>query len=330
MKFLIPLALALLGSTSGDESVVNAIPGKVTILNYAEAENLRIYPLSYTGDAESFMILKDALDKGLVVVKEKNEGEVNTVLVKNKSSNPVFAMAGEVILGAKQDRMIENDLILPPSSGWLEVSVYCTEHGRWSGSSKEFAKADINVSPSVRANARANKSQSEVWNKVAENQEKVMGETSSTGAFNDIYTSSSYKGDRDKYWKKLEGLAANNTNMKGVIVCVGDQVVGIDLFSSHTMMKSYWHKLLESYIVEAMQGEEHGSVSWQKAKELLAVYTKADLDDAYTPGSGDLYEVDGHDSQGSALLADGILVHTDLFPEQETKPSRDYDIRYNE
>lgn len=324
MKFFLGVILAVLGSTADDEAVVNAIPGKVSILNYTEAENLRIYPLSYSGDAKSFMVLKDALDKGLVVVKEKDEGEVNTVLVKNKGSNSVFAMAGEVILGAKQDRMIENDLILPPNSGWLEVAVYCTEHGRWSGSSKEFAAADINVSPSVRANARANKNQSEVWAKVAENQEKVMGGASSTGAFKDIYDSKSYQGDRDKYWKKLKDLADNNSNMKGVIVCVGDEVVGIDLFSSHTMMKSYWHKLLDSYIVEAMQGDQHGSVSWQEAKDLLNEYTKADLDDEYTPGSGDLYEVEGGDSQGSVILSGGILVHTDLFPEQETKPIRYY------
>ena len=319
MKSILALSF-LICSAGEDKTLVNSIPDKVAILNYVEADNLRIFPLTFSGTAKSFISLKDALDKGLVVVQEKNEGEVNTVMLKNKGTSAVFAMAGEVVLGAKQDRMIENDIIIPPNSGWIEVSVYCTEHGRWSGSSKEFASADINVSPSVRANARQNKDQGQVWSEVAKNQEKVMGENSETGAFRDIYDSKSYQGDRDKYFKKFENLVENNTSIKGVIVCVGSDVLCIDLFSSNSMFEEYWYKLLDSYIVEAMGGDDDGSVSLEEAKDFLKEFDDVAVKDEYSPGSGDLYELDSGETQGSAVLSGGALVHTDLFPQVQVVP----------
>jgi len=312
MKLLAAIILVF-ATTGGDEALVHSIPSKVSVLNYVQAENLRIYPLTYSGSSKTFMTLKTALEKDLIVVKEKGDGDVNTVVIKNKSNSTIFVMAGEVIKGAKQDRMIENDLLIPPESKWIEVAVYCTEHGRWHGISKEFAAADINVSPSVRANARKEKSQSEVWAKVAENQQDVMGGTSGTGAFAHIYDSKCYQDKRDTYYKKLKNLPSEYSSMKGVLVCVGDDIVCVDLFGSHTVLADLWPKLLDSYIVEAMRGLRKGSVSLSEAKKFIAEYRKVDLEDIYTPGIGDLYEIGSYDGQGSALIYKGILVHTDLF-----------------
>ena len=310
--------LILFWTTSGDQTVVRSVSAKVTILSSVSAENLRIYPLTYTGNQKSFTSFSDALDKDCVVVKEKNEGEVNTIMVKNKSNSRIFVMAGEVVKGAKQDRMIENDMLIPPNSGWLEVACFCTEHGRWSGSTKEFGKADINVSPSVRVNARKEKDQSEVWAKVAENQEDIMGAQSSTGAFRHIYEDKQYQNNRDNYYKKLKDLPGKNSSVKGVLVCVGGDILCVDLFSSNDLLEDLWPKLLDSYIVEAMRyysKEDDGSVTVSEAERFLKAYSEVDLEDEYTPGSGDLYEIESRDATGSAILTGGVLVHSDLFPD---------------
>ena len=314
MKLLAAIILVF-ATTGGDEALVHSIPTNVGVLNYVQAENLRIYPLTYSGSAKTFMTLKTALEKNLIVVREKNEGEVNTVVVKNKSNSTIFAMAGEIIKGAKQDRMIENDLLIPPNSGWIEVAVYCTEHGRWHGTSKEFAGAAINASPSIRADARKEKSQSSVWEGVAGIQTEIMASRSATEAFGDVYDSKPYKDKRNTYYKKLKNLPSEYSSMKGVLVCVGDDILCVDLFGSHTVLADMWPKLLESYIVEAMRGLRKGSVSLSEAKKFVDEFRKVDLDDEYTPGTGDLYEIGSYDGQGSALIYKGILVHTDLFPD---------------
>ena len=314
MKLLAAIILVF-ATTTGDEALVHSIPTKAGVLDYVQTENLRIYPLTYSGSAKTFTTLKTALEKNLIVVREKNEGEVNTVVVKNKSNSTIFAMAGEIIKGAKQDRMIENDLLIPPNSGWIEVAVYCTEHGRWHGVSKEFAAADISASPLIRAGARKEKSQSKVWEGVAGIQTEIMASRSATEAFGDVYESKPYKDKRGAYYKKLKNLPDQHPSMKGVLVCVGSDILCVDLFSSHTMLDKYWRKLLDSYIVEAMRGSDKGSVSLSEAKKFIDEFRKVDLEDIYTPGTGDLYEIGSYDGQGSTLIYKGALVHTDLFPD---------------
>ncbi|MBD3286114.1 hypothetical protein GF359_06340 [candidate division WOR-3 bacterium] len=317
MKALTAILL-LFWTTSSDQAELRNVSGKVTIMPGIATENLRIFPLTYSGSHKSFTPFSQALDKGWIVVSEKNEGEVNTILVKNKGNSTVFVMAGEVVKGAKQDRMIENDMLIPPKSDWLEVACYCTEHGRWSGTTKQFAEADINVSPSVRANARKEKDQSKVWEKVAENQEDILGAQSSTGAFRHIYEDKGYQTNRDNYYTKLKDLPEDNSSIKGVVVCVGEDILCVDLFGSNELLNHLWPKLLESYIVEAMRyysKEDEGSVSLSEAKRFLGAYAEVDVKDEFTPGSGDLYEIQSRDAAGSALLSEGSLVHSDLFPD---------------
>ncbi len=311
---IISMLMLIFTSTAGDKSLIHSIPSKVDILNYKQAENLRIYPLTYSGTSKSFITLKEAIAKNIVIVKEKNSGEVNTVIIKNKGGYIVFAMAGEIIKGAKQDRMIENDLLLPPNSGWMEIDVYCTEHGRWHGESKQFAGAAINASPRIRNNARKEKNQSKVWEDVREQQEQIMSNNSETEAFADIYESISYLNKRDSYYEKLKNLPSKNLSIKGVLVCVGDDIICLDLFASHSIFKILWPKLLNSYIVEAINGNMKGSVSIKDAKKFLKEFKRIDLEDEYSPGKGDLYEIDSYNAQGSAILYKGKLIHTDLFP----------------
>ncbi len=102
--------------------------------------NLTVFPLigKATGSM-NYTMLDKAIRKGYVEVQEKDGGDVNTVRIRNKSDKYVFGMAGEMITGAKQNRMLQKDVLLHPKSGWLDLSVYCVEHGRWHGSSMDFS-----------------------------------------------------------------------------------------------------------------------------------------------------------------------------------------------
>src|SRR5919202_5259842 len=73
--------------------------------------------------------LEEAVGRGLVVVSET--GEVNELSVENRSGEEVFAQAGDIVKGGRQDRTLAFDLILPPHSGAMPLDVFCVEHGRW-------------------------------------------------------------------------------------------------------------------------------------------------------------------------------------------------------
>lgn len=311
---LLAILLMTLGSFEANENLLRDIPDDVNLLACAQAENLRIYPVTYSGSSRNLVTLEQAVDDGTVSVEEKGSGEVNSVMVRNRGSEEVFIMAGDIVKGARQDRMVTKDLILPPKSGWIEVSVYCTEHGRWSGSN-QFSKADIASSPSLRVGAVQDASQSEIWSGVATAQVSVMARESSTQAFRDIYESASYQDKRDDYWDRLRNLPDRYSSMDGAVVCIGDDIVCVDLFSSHRMLTKMWEKLLDSYIVEAMSGDSDGSVSQSEARSFINDLRRVDVDDMYTPGTGDLYKLDAWESVGEAIIYQGALVHVQLFPD---------------
>jgi hypothetical protein len=75
------------------------------------------------------LALDEALRQKKVVVHETNN--LNQVLVENVSDQEIFVQSGDVLKGGKQDRCVGSDLIVPPHSGKVSVTVFCVESARW-------------------------------------------------------------------------------------------------------------------------------------------------------------------------------------------------------
>jgi hypothetical protein len=99
--------------------------------------------------------------------------QVNTLVLVNHSERPLLLLAGEIVTGGKQDRVIAKDRIVPTGGDPIDLSVFCIEHGRWTESSEKFgatAKTPRNsfmVQPAVRQQAMVAKDQQQVWNSVS-------------------------------------------------------------------------------------------------------------------------------------------------------------------
>jgi len=135
---LIAFLILLCGKTP--EKVVGSYISSLKIGFPIEYKNLKIFPLEMAPIPlfKDFTILDEAMDRGWLKIREIGNGNVNQVEIKNNGDEPVFILTGEMITGAKQDRMIKEDILLPPNSGWIKVDVYCVEHGRWVSVSEEF------------------------------------------------------------------------------------------------------------------------------------------------------------------------------------------------
>ncbi len=98
--------------------------------------------------------------------------EVNTLVLVNNSKRPLLLLAGEIVTGGKQDRVIAKDRIVPVGADPIDLSVFCIEPGRWTESSSTFgaaAKAPAHgfmVQPTVRERAMVEKDQQQVWDSV--------------------------------------------------------------------------------------------------------------------------------------------------------------------
>src|SRR5271169_1713855 len=147
--------------------------------------HLSIFPIVGGDDANTshLLTLDDGVRSGLVVVAEAGSlqglirsgtflpratgAEVNRLVLVNNSDRPLLLLAGEVVTGGKQDRVIGVDRIVPPKSDPIDLSVFCVEPGRWVASSEHFGSMKSQMAqPSVRMPAMAERDQQSVWNGV--------------------------------------------------------------------------------------------------------------------------------------------------------------------
>src|ERR1700674_4623577 len=186
-----------------------------SLLSPIRSGNLTVFPVvaSKSYDTVEFLTLDEGLRSGDVVVTEAGQArglirhrprdpsimhpvrdaEVNRLVLVNNSKRPLLLLAGEIVTGGKQDRVIGKDRIVPPESDPVDLSVFCVEPGRWVATSDQFGAsgttyaggsgsgaggssgkaATLMGQPSVRAKAMGDKDQGQVWAEVRKQQQSM-------------------------------------------------------------------------------------------------------------------------------------------------------------
>jgi hypothetical protein len=171
--------------------------------------NLTIFPIvgGVEYDTSRLLTLDEGVRAGTVIVTEQgsvqglvrrgqpvNRGSgaaVNQLVLINNSDRPLLLLAGEIVAGGHQDRVIGADRLVLPNSDPIDLSVFCVEPGRWVGRSERFSSMKSQMAqPSVRVPAMAAKDQHQVWNQVAEARKAVIATSQSlvTGDFTGTIT----------------------------------------------------------------------------------------------------------------------------------------------
>lgn len=277
-------------------------------------EKLTVFPLvASTPSARNYTMLDEAIRSGQVRVEEKDGGQVNTVRMRNSGKTYVFGIAGEIVSGARQDRMLQDDVLLPPGSGWLDIPVFCTEHGRWAGSTLKFGTKGHVAAGRVRERASKSQSQQDVWDEVDVARADLNVE-SPTRALAKVYDDRVVQSQVEAYGARFDRLPELAPGVSGVLVVLGAEIVCIDAFGSPAFFRKMWPKLLRSYVIDAVSRPAHGTLSPAAASDFVREASRADVTDEPTIGSGLLHRVRAVRAAGSALTFGREVVHMDLFP----------------
>lgn len=315
MLGLITFAM-FLSAKASEKAVVRYLEG-IKVGSPVEHKNLKIFPLEINAPLtfKDFMTLDEAMEKGWLKIKEVGSGVVNTVQIKNNGDQPVFILTGEMITGAKQDRMIKADVLLPPNSGWLEVEVYCVEHGRWVSVSSEFKSGGFAVPNAVRQRAKLCENQTDVWDEVAKTQDK-LGISSVTGTVRANYEDKSVQKAIEDYTAGFKKVPQLSKSTIGIVVTTGDRIICLDLFASNGLLNKFWKKLIKSYAMDAIKGEK-STITKSEIEEFIETFANARFVSVGTPGLGDLLTIESDIGKGSCLVFEKAVVHMDFFPTQD-------------
>lgn len=323
MVIVLTVAMLAKGDTGAIENYFN----NVKIGDPVEYRNLRIFPVIATSalSHKDYATMDEAMDRGWLKIRESGSGNVNTVEVRNDGKEMVFILTGEMVTGAKQDRMVEKDVLLPSHSGWIKVAVYCVEHGRWSGPTPEFKSSRLVAPNVVRERAKNTESQSEVWAGVAESQSKLnIG--SATGNVKDNYEDKHVQKEIADYEQNFDKIPGLSRSTIGVVVTTGSRIICFDMFANNDLLKKFWRKLIKSYAMDALSGEK-SDLDRYDINDFLETIAKAKYVSSDTPGLGDLYSIESNIGKGSALVYGDAVVHMDFFPRADIIRHHDSDLK---
>jgi hypothetical protein len=296
--------------------------GKVTsafgcsLLSPLRSGNLSVFPVvagkSY--DTAEFLTLDEGLRSGDVVVTEAGQAQglirhrpgapalvhpvggaqVNQLVLVNNSKRPLLLLAGEIVSGGKQDRVIGKDRIVPAESDPVDLSVFCVEPGRWvaangknefsAGGSAGGVIGGIVASPGVRGSAMGAQNQQQVWDNVGRSKQ-AMALAVPSAAAPEVSANTSYAGvmSNREVQQKVNSVAEpvqrnyesvirqlRDKNAVGVVVAVNGEIVWADIFASTQLLQKYWPKLVRSYATEAVVARaKAGEASLKDAQKFL-------------------------------------------------------------
>jgi hypothetical protein len=283
---------------------------KYQVLSPITQGNLTVFPVvaSNTHDTSRFLTLDEGLRSGEVLVTEAGQrpgmvrrrgipppqqggADVNHLFIVNNSKRPLVLLAGEIVTGGKQDRVVGKDRIIPAGSD-ADLNVFCVEPGRWA----EMRGADGNlqmnfevagglVQPSVRSKVMAKKDQQKVWDEVNLANREMSAMTASGGTMGGPVASSSYGRNanspamQQEVAKVVQPIERSYQNLMGelrdrkavgAVVAVNGDIIWADIFASPALLEKYWPKLVRSYAAEAFTHRgSAGKADLQAARTFL-------------------------------------------------------------
>jgi len=259
-------------------------------------ENLSVFPVvsSRSADTPDFATLDEGLSAGQVVITEggtemirrsrdghpleipqQRGASVNQLVLINRGSKPLLLLAGELVSGGKQDRIISKDRFAAAGGAPLPLDVFCVEAGRWTGAA-QFSAAKLMVHPSVREQAAIVKEQAKVWDAVRSGTTapapppppghtaggapnsgqtavisppalgRVMATEAPTQSYEKMYKSSTVGVPVDTFAEEVQRRfdraigKLKGESVVGVVVAYGGEVAWRDIFASPSLFEGYW------------------------------------------------------------------------------------------
>jgi RNA polymerase sigma-70 factor (ECF subfamily) len=290
---------------------------------------LEVFPLRWPVVSHlDYMTLDEALEARSIEITEFTEGgRVSLVNIVNRSERMVFLMAGEHLVGCKQNRVVNSSVMIPPDSQ-IPLPVTCVERGRWGYRTQTFSSGHSSSHYVLRAmmacgaadcdrgvgGPKAN--QAAVWREVSRKM-RAMASRSPSDALQAIFL------DHDARLIEWAERFPVPTDCNGAVFVVGGIIAGADLFGSKETLRKLWPKLLRSCAIDALESPEQDRES--TAAEEIANWLARGVDvgqQAFpSPGIGLDVRIHGKEITGASLVVNNQPVHAELF--QPTKLTRE-------
>jgi hypothetical protein len=317
---------------------------KLEVADVVQADELQIFGIRWRPPKDSdYQTMDEALAAGILNVTEVSEaGSVPELTVSNSGRTMVLLIAGEQLVGAKQNRVLNVSVMAAPKST-TKIPVSCVERGRWgyqsrafgsSGSSSHYYLRKImskSVSRSYALCQAAHSDQGKVWEEVDRKLES-MGSFSGSDALEQAYE------DYDERLAKMLAGVRVPEGCNGVVFAFDGRIAGMDLFDKPQTLAKMLPKLAKAYGIDALEtamrrdpsrlrrpdkqdqtrpqeNEPAGRLDGRAVESWLRTAARARFDKFPSAGLGDDVRIESKEAVGAGLVVEEQPVHLELFAE---------------
>jgi hypothetical protein len=286
---------------------------------------LAVYPIFGPQPRLRYRSLAHAAQRGVFITELEDRASVNDVQVTNASNQAVLLYEGELIVGAQQNRTIDQPVLIP-AGAQIKIPVSCVEQGRWDDErhAEPFIVAPQAADPDLRrtmratANRRGNAGdeprpeQDEVWDEVEQRLE-CHGVTSASAAFTDLFDAT--RGALDELKRPIRPV----DGQLGAVVEIAGEPVALDLVSRPEAFADLLPELLDGYALQALQTlnatvAPRTKPSDEAALDFFELVLTSRRRWISTPGMGDAFTPTRRRVSGCGLRADRELIALSAFP----------------
>lgn len=307
--------------------MVEAIARRLSGVSAHEAQGriLRLVPImGVSHQTPEYELLRPETLRSVTVSEISESGSVPLLKVVNSLAVPVLLIDGQELIGAKQNRILNADVLVPAHSK-VHIPVSCVESGRWHHISRTFspgrsagalirARKLDRVRRSLEAVGRYDAGQAEVWEEV----ERLLDAAEAD---------SPTRAMRDAYEKRAAELESFRRNLAlpeqavGFAVFHGPRLKGLEIFDRHSTLAYIWPSLVDSYTmwfmdapVEPAQGDSPDAVEIRRVLDRVSAGDWRAFD---PPGTGTDWRLSDEEYAASALVWNNeVVLHLQVFPKR--------------
>lgn len=282
-------------------------------------KNCLLFPLTIEkGTSLPLRTLDELVNEKGIKIEELKNPTINSIRIRNFSSDPVFLLDGEIFAEALQTRVTNTSLIIDGMEEAV-VPVSCVEERRWKGK-KEFTTTGVCSTISLRRElaksiikgkgVKFEADQGRIWKTV----QKTLSSTrvhSPTSSLYDVYRSYESKGGTPED-EEIEPILSAS----GVICAVNGKISIMDLFPVKDLLRKVAKKLIAGYLIEAIsQGKGKIDIK-PRDLEVFVDYVMNALVEKVDSPTKNAFELrfSNEKAFGRAVIYKKSAVHINAFP----------------
>ncbi len=267
------------------------------------------------------LTLDEAMQTQALVIGELGkEGSVPLIKVVNLTTIAVFLMAGEQLIGAKQNRVLNVSILVGPQSE-LPIPVSCVEAGRWTYRRPHFSSPGTmahfglrkmmtqQTNEGYRVHGCPASKQGEVWAEVSRKL-GAMGSCSPSHELQKVYDDL-----QETLTQARKELEVPN-DCWGAAFALDGHIAGADLFDKPATLTKLWPKLLNAYLIDALEPGAGPADRCSRAdvRSWIRRAATARMEAYQSPGLGHDVRLEADGVFGAGLVVEEAPIHLSLFP----------------